>query len=151
MVPTAVLARPRGALYGEIKRRPDQTSRVARPVQAFRRVAASVAADTGRRGAEELLACAARQAERAPAPDGPAPAGSIDRTRRQASIASLADLIARHQIAGPSPRRHVVHDTARVISVPSTPIHATRGRRGWIVDRQSQPDPDRTPHGHVHK
>ena len=41
-------------------------------------------------------------------------------------IEVLADLVPRHQVAEPSPRRHPVHDTARGISVPSVPIHGAR-------------------------
>ena len=110
-----------------------------------------MAANAGRRGAAELLACAARRADGAAAANGPAPARNVDRSRRPASIEVLAGLVARHQVPEPRPRRHPVHDAARGISVPSVPIHAARRHRGRIVDRQPQPDPDRAPHRDVRK
>src|SRR5712664_2510165 len=105
-------------------------------------MAASVAANTGCRGAAELLACAARRAERV------APA-NVDRTRRPPPGEALNQIVATYQVSQPRPRRHPVHDAARGISVPSVPIYAARRHRGRIIDRQPQPDPARTANGDV--
>src|SRR5262249_61091112 len=105
MVATAVLGRARGALRGRPQWRPQRAGGPSRPVPAFRGVAASVAGNARRREAAELLACAARRTDRAATANGPAPARSMDRARRSASLDVLAGLVPRHQITEPNSSR----------------------------------------------
>src|SRR5882762_3367318 len=112
-------------------------------------MAASVAANTGCRGAAELLACAARRADRVAPANRPVAPANVDRTRRPAPGEALNQIVATYQVSQPRPRRHPVHDAARGISVPSVPIYAARRHRGRIIDRQPQPDPARTANGDV--
>ena len=109
-----------------IERLACQPARDRVPVPAFRRMAACVAANAGSRGAARLLAQAAGRTDRTSAADGPTPSGNVDRARRQASGEIIPHLVRRRQVVGTNPQRHLVHDTARRVSVSSPALHAAR-------------------------